>query len=135
MERVKIYIILAVAVLSLIAIGVILAGIFSSNNDSREVLQEMQQESVVEGQQAAVTIQNHAYGPANITVKKGATVTWTNRDAVQHDITPDNPSGDWKQSNLLSRGQSYSVTFNETGTYTYFCTPHPEMTGTVTVID
>lgn len=135
MEKVKLYIILAVAVLSLVVVGAILSGIFSNRNDSSEVLQEVQQDVVSTSQETSVTVRNHAYSPARLTIKKGTTVTWTNQDAVQHDITPDNPSGDWKQSNLLSRGQSYSVTFNETGTFTYFCTPHPEMTGSVTVVD
>lgn len=135
MEKVKLYIILAVAVLSLVVVGAILSGIFSNRNDSSEVLQEVQQDVVSTSQETSVTVRNHSYSPARLTIKKGTTVTWTNQDAVQHDITPDNPSGDWKQSSLLSRGQSYSVTFNEIGTFTYFCTPHPEMTGSVTVVD
>jgi len=83
----------------------------------------------------SVEIRNSAYSPSKITIKKGTTVTWTNRDSMQHDISPDNPTDEFKKSELLSDGESYSVTFNTTGTYTYHCTPHPFMKGTVEVTE
>ena len=83
----------------------------------------------------SVTIENFAYRPSKITVKKGTTVTWTNRDSTQHNIMPDTVSDDFEGSELLDRGESYSFTFDKTGTYTYHCTPHPEMTGQVEVIE
>jgi amicyanin len=86
-------------------------------------------------QSGLVEISGSSYSPNKITVKKGATVTWTNLDSIEHDITPDNPSDEFKQSELLKRGESYSVTFNTTGTYTYFCTPHSFMKGTVEVVE
>lgn len=80
----------------------------------------------------AVTIQNFAFSPASITVKKGSTVTWTNNDATGHTVTEsDGQTG--PASQLLSNGQKYSFTFNQTGTFRYHCTIHSEMTGTVTV--
>lgn len=82
-----------------------------------------------------VNIQDSAYSPANIRVKKGATVTWTNQDSIQHDIMPDEESDNFKASELLSQGESYSFTFNEVGTYTYHCTPHPFMKGSVEVVE
>jgi amicyanin len=81
----------------------------------------------------SVTISNFAYNPSNITIKKGSTVTWTNNDSTQHDIHPDNPSDEFKQSSLLSKGDTYSVTFNTVGTFSYFCSPHDYMKGSVTV--
>ncbi len=83
----------------------------------------------------AVTIKDFAFGPTSITVKKGTKVTWTNQDAVGHDVTPDNPSDEFKQSDLLSKGESYSVTFNTVGTFTYFCSPHPYMKAKVIVTE
>lgn len=82
-----------------------------------------------------VKIENYAFAPSNITVKKGAKVTWTNQDSVGHDISPDAETADFKQSELLEKGESYSVTFNTAGTYTYHCSPHPYMKGTVTVTE
>ncbi len=79
-----------------------------------------------------VTIQNVAFSPANITVKKGTTVTWTNQDAVEHTVTEDDGQNG-PSASPLNQGQSYSFTFNQTGTFHYHCTIHSEMTGTVTV--
>ena len=79
----------------------------------------------------AVTVQNYAFSPAAVTVKVGTTVTWTNQDAVGHTITVD--SGDGPTSALFARGQTFSYTFSKTGTFTYHCTPHPYMKGSVIV--
>lgn len=84
---------------------------------------------------SAVTIENYAYSPASIRVKKGTTVTWTNQDSVKHDVMPDKPSDDFKASDLLAKGESYSFTFNTVGTYSYYCSPHPYMKATVEVVE
>ena len=84
---------------------------------------------------SAVTIADMAFGPTVITVKKGTTVTWTNNDSVQHNVAPDTETGEFKAGELLSKGESYEVTFNTVGTFTYHCTPHPFMKGTVLVTD
>ena len=78
-----------------------------------------------------VTIQNFAYQPANIQVRVGTTITWTNQDNVPHSITFKNGM---KDSGLLAYRQSFSYTFNTPGTYQYYCTVHPYMVGTVTVV-
>lgn len=82
-----------------------------------------------------IDIRNSAYMLSSVTVKKGTTVTWTNRDAMEHDVAPNEPSELFQQGPMLARGEAYSVTFNEPGTYAYHCTPHPFMTGTVEVVD
>jgi plastocyanin len=83
-----------------------------------------------------VEIENFAFGPSSITVKKGTKVTWTNKDSVQHNIVPDDGDSDaFKGSELLSRDESYSFTFNTPGTYKYHCAPHPQMTASITVTD
>jgi amicyanin len=82
-----------------------------------------------------VEIKDFAYSPAAITVKKGTKVTWTNKDSTRHNVSPDNESADFKASELLAQGQSYSVTFNTVGTFAYHCTPHPYMKASVIVTE
>jgi amicyanin len=84
---------------------------------------------------SSVTIQDFAFAPASITVKKGSTVTWTNQDSVDHSVVPDSATSDFKSSDMLSKGDTYKVTFNTTGTFSYHCGPHPNMKGTVTVTE
>ncbi|HVX23900.1 MAG TPA: plastocyanin/azurin family copper-binding protein [Candidatus Saccharimonadales bacterium] len=81
-----------------------------------------------------VSISNEAFSQANITVKKGTTVTWTNNDAVAHTVT-ETDSQDGPNSQDLNQGQTYSFTFNKVGTFQYDCSIHPFMTGTVTVTE
>lgn len=80
-----------------------------------------------------VEIKDYAFTPATIKVKAGTTVTWTNKDTVQHDVVADKESDDAPKSKLLAKGESYSFTFNQVGTYGYHCSPHPFMKGTVIV--
>jgi plastocyanin len=81
-----------------------------------------------------VQISGFAFSPKNITVKKGTTVTWTNKDSAVHNVT-ESDSQDGPKSGSLSQGQSYSFTYNSAGTFNYECTIHPGMTGTVTVTE
>jgi plastocyanin len=85
-----------------------------------------------------------AYRPARLTVRKGATVTWTQRDPGVHTVTSgtvDNGAAtvtvhpdDRFDSGELPTGRTYSHRFTEAGTYRYFCEIHPAtMRGTVTV--
>ncbi|MDB5170423.1 MAG: plastocyanin [Candidatus Saccharibacteria bacterium] len=78
-----------------------------------------------------VTIQNSAYSPTSVTVEKGTTVTWTNRDSTPHTVTADSGSG--PNSGQLKNGQSYSYTFAQAGTFAYHCTLHPQMKATAIV--
>ncbi len=78
-----------------------------------------------------MNMQNFAYQMANIQVRAGTTVTWTNQDSAPHSVTFKNGL---KDSGLLYQGQSFSYTFNTPGTYQYYCTVHPYMVATVTVI-
>jgi amicyanin len=82
-----------------------------------------------------IDIANYAFSPANATVKVGTTVTWTNKDAVGHTVTSDDGSDGGLDSKLLNQGDTYSMTFSKAGTFTYHCTAHPYMKGTVTVTE
>jgi amicyanin len=78
----------------------------------------------------SVAIENFAFTPPTIQVKPGATVRWTNRDAAPHTVTFRNAPF---KSELLTQNQSWSQTFSQAGTFSYFCEPHPWMTGQVIV--
>jgi plastocyanin len=83
------------------------------------------------GEPGEVVMENFAFQPAEITVEVGSEVTWTNQDGVTHTATSDDEI--WNSGNLASGG-SFSQTFEEPGTYTYFCQIHPgRMQGTVVV--
>ncbi len=71
------------------------------------------------------------FQPATVRVKAGDTVTWVNQEAMPHTIT--SPNNGLLASERLNRGGSYEHTFKETGTYVYYCSLHPSMTGKVIV--
>lgn len=77
-----------------------------------------------------VTVQDLAYDPASITVQVGDSITWTNNDGVPHTVTADNGSFD---KPLDADGGTATLTFSTPGTFTYHCTIHPNMHGTVVV--
>jgi plastocyanin len=79
---------------------------------------------------SAVTIVDFAFAPQEVTVAAGTTVTWTNEDWAPHTVTATEGSFD---SGRLDTGQSFSYSFDESGTFAYFCTFHPGMTGSVIV--
>lgn len=75
-----------------------------------------------------VRIRNFLFHANTLTISVGDTVTWRNLDSVHHTAT-----GSSFDSGRLARGESYSVTFTEPGTYSYQCTPHPHMRGRIVV--
>lgn len=83
-----------------------------------------------------VYVVNDKFTPARIQVAPGATVTWTNRDTVPHNVTLSpvviSASGNL-ESGLLYPGQSFSYTFTSSGTFQYYCQEHLGMIGTVIV--
>ena len=74
--------------------------------------------------------------PNPVTIPVGGTVTWENNDTAAHTSTAgsatEGPSGVF-DSSLIMAGSSFSHTFDEAGTYDYFCMVHPWMVGSVTV--
>jgi LPXTG-motif cell wall-anchored protein len=79
---------------------------------------------------SSVTIADFSFAPASITISQGDTVTWTNNGPTPHSATATNGSFD---TGIFPEGQSRTHTFNEAGTFSYICTPHPYMKGTVVV--
>ena len=77
-----------------------------------------------------VEISAFAFAPREITVRPGATVTWTNRDQTAHSVI----SKDAKFSSPgMDTDDRYSFKFEKDGDYTYICSLHPQMTGIVHV--
>jgi plastocyanin len=79
---------------------------------------------------AEVKIDNFSFGPATVTVPAGTTVTWTNRDDIPHTVV--STDGAFK-SKVIDTDEKFSFTFSKPGTYPYFCSIHPKMTGKVVV--
>lgn len=77
-----------------------------------------------------VKIGNFSFEPQTLTVPVGTTVTWTNRDDIPHTIV--STDGVFK-SKVRDTDESFSYTFTKAGTYTYFCSIHPKMTGKIVV--
>src|ERR1700724_295752 len=83
-----------------------------------------------EATSAEVKIDNFSFGPAAVTVAAGTTVTWTNRDDIPHTVVSDDKVF---KSKVLDTDEKFSFTFAKPGTYSYFCSVHPKMTGKVIV--
>ena len=77
-----------------------------------------------------VKIDNFVFGPETITVPVGATVTWTNKDDIPHTVV--STDGVFK-SKVRDTDEKFSYTFTKAGTYPYYCSVHPKMTGKVVV--
>ncbi len=112
--------------LSLILFGAFILGWCSlyggtSNNTSTPIAVPTQGSNMV-------NIQNFTFNPGTLTVKKGTTVTWTNNDPAQHQI-----KSATFNSGQLSKGQSFSFTFSDAGTFDYSCAIHPSMLGKIIV--
>jgi plastocyanin len=76
-----------------------------------------------------ITIENFAFSQPE-TLAAGGTVTVTNNDSATHTWTSDD---DLFNSSGIDPGDSFEFTFDEAGTYTFFCSIHPNMTGSITV--
>jgi plastocyanin len=79
---------------------------------------------------AEVKIDNFSFGPQTVTVPVGATVTWINRDDIPHTVV--STDGVFK-SKVRDTDETFSYTFTKAGTYPYFCSVHPKMTGQIIV--
>jgi plastocyanin len=77
-----------------------------------------------------VNIHNLAFGPAKVVVSPGTKIIWTNQDGFQHTTTSDH--GVW-DSGSMDPSAHFAHVFKQAGTFTYHCTIHPFMLGTVTV--
>ena len=79
---------------------------------------------------AAVKIDNFTFDPPRLVVKSGTTVTWQNNDDIPHTVVA---SGKAFRSKTLDTDDKYAFTFTTPGSYEYFCSLHPHMTGSIVV--
>src|SRR5882762_4889430 len=79
---------------------------------------------------ADVKIDNFSFGPQTVTVPVGTTVTWTNRDDIPHTVVS---TDGLFNSKVRDTDEKFSYTFAKAGTYSYYCSVHPKMTGKVVV--
>jgi plastocyanin len=92
---------------------------------------ETTKSAIAKSTKSEVVIANFSFSPQTFTLPPGATVTWTNRDNEPHTVT--SADNRFSKSPVLKPGQSFSNTFSAAGTYSYFCSIHPRMTGKIIV--
>ena len=85
--------------------------------------------ATAQAQELKVTIDNFTFTPAELTVKVGDTVTWTNHDDIPHTTV----SAGKFRSKTMDTDDKFSFTFTSAGDYKYFCSLHPHMTGMIKV--
>ena len=78
-----------------------------------------------------IEIKDFAFNPQTITVKSGEKITWINRDEEPHTIV--SVEKQFKKSSALDTDQEFTITAGPPGTYTYYCSVHPKMTGTIVI--
>jgi len=108
-----------------VAVGIVMAGLGAGTGSF--VASAQQKPST-----ADVKIDNFSFGPAALTAPVGTTVTWTNRDDIPHTVVSTDDPKVFK-SKVLDTDEKFSFTFAKAGTYPYFCSIHPKMTGKVIV--
>jgi len=81
--------------------------------------------------QNKIEIKDFAFNPQSITVKSGETITWINRDEEPHTVV--SVGKQFKKSSALDTDQTYTIVAGAPGSYSYFCSVHPKMTGTIVV--
>jgi plastocyanin len=87
-------------------------------------------DEAVHAEDAIISIDNFTFAPERLTLRAGTTVTWRNQDDIPHAVAS---TAKLFKSSALDTDDTYSFTFTEPGTYEYFCSLHPRMTGTIVV--
>jgi len=112
-----------------LAFALFVALAFLSSTHGKDA--QTRESAPVKATKTEVAIDNFSFSPNTLTLSVGATVTWTNHDNVPHVVS--SADNQFKKSTVLKTGQSFSHTFVTTGTYSYFCSIHPRMTGKIIV--
>lgn len=81
--------------------------------------------------ETTIEIKDFAFNPQTLTVKSGETITWINRDEEPHTVV--SVGKKFQKSSALDTDQKFAITAGAPGTYEYFCSVHPKMTGTIVV--
>ena len=129
----------ATSVLALLVLGFVVGGASIGVIANGAVVQLLANSQANSGLKADITIvagasspgSSLSFSPPTLTVKVGSTVVWVNKDPVTHTVT--SSSGNLFDSGYLPDGFVFKYTFTQVGTYQYYCTIHPSMTGTIVV--
>jgi len=92
---------------------------------------EMKDVDSVAANKNTIEIKDFNFNPKTLTVKSGEKITWINRDEEPHTVV--SVEKQFKKSSALDTDQEFTITAGAPGTYTYFCSVHPKMTGTIVV--
>src|SRR5437762_6716049 len=92
---------------------------------------EMKEPDTAGNQQNRIEIKDFAFNPQTLKVKSGEKIAWVNRDVEPHTVV--SVEKQFKKSSALDTDQEFTITAGAPGTYTYFCSVHPKMTGTIVV--
>jgi plastocyanin len=111
--------------------AVLLCAIALLNLSLFAIAGEMKNDDNTSSKQNRIEIKDFAFNPQTITVKSGEKVTWINRDEEPHTIV--SVGKQFKKSTALDTDQEFTITAGAPGTYEYFCSVHPKMTGTIVV--
>ena len=114
-------------VISLLVIVVLISGCYGPKTAAPSTTTQPTAANTVE-------IKGFAFNPWEITVTKGTTVTWANKDSAPHTVTTTNAPVAF-DSGRMSKGEQFSQTFDTAGTYEYYCSIHPNMRGKVIVTE
>ena len=93
---------------------------------------EMKDADGTTAKQNRIEIKDFAFDPQKITVKSGEKITWINRDGEPHTVV--SVGKKFQRSSALDTDQEFSIIAAAPGTYEYFCSVHPKMTGTIVVV-
>jgi plastocyanin len=112
-------------------IAVLLWGISLFNLSLFALAGEMKETDSTSSKQNKIEIKDFSFNPKTLTVKSGEKITWINRDEEPHTVV--SVEKQFKKSSALDTDQTFTITAGAPGTYTYFCSVHPKMTGTIVV--
>jgi plastocyanin len=113
-------------------IAALLCGITLLNLPLFAVAGEMKDSDSTTSKQNRIEIKDFAFNPQTITVKSGEKITWINRDEEPHTVV--SVEKQFKKSQALDTDQEFTITAGAPGKYSYFCSVHPKMTGTIVVV-
>ena len=137
-----IVVVLAVLVLGGIVVAMQMNNTSSDSMSGMDSMKSGDSSNMMSGEQdltaqkeVTMDIQDFDFEMANITIKVGTKVTWTNQDSARHNVIIDGEGEEGLGSELLAKGESYSYTFTKVGMTNYLCEPHPYMKGMINVVE
>jgi plastocyanin len=117
------------------AIGLISLPVAVAQSDAESIYRpSVSRIRIAAAQSSTVKLQGFQFQPSALTVKRGTTVTFVNKDATPHTVTAEK-GAKFTGTGRLQKNDSKKVVFNQVGEYNYFCEIHPSMKGKIKVIN